>query len=419
MFIIYDLIFILFAAVYAPVLFLRKKWHGGFRQRFGLFSAQELAKWDDRPRIWIHAVSVGEVQVTAGLVSRLRTAYPQHELVMTVVTPTGYQLARQRFGDEVRLLFAPVDLSFVVRKFLRIIRPQIYITAETELWPNMFYALLHLRIPIVLVNGRISERAFGWYRLAKLFFLPLLRRVSAFCVQTAVEARKFIILGARPTSVFVTGNFKFDEISGLVQDVGAGLPVEKGQLVWIAGSTHPGEEEIVLETFRQLRQEFPSLCLVIAPRHIERVRDLEKLINRSGFSTLCLSSGPQALHPETVILVDTIGQLRYLYRYADVVFVGKTLVGYGGQNILEPAFFSRAIIVGPHMENFQNICDIFSGGGGILRIKDQDELLSEMQRLLRDPLQRQTLGETAYRLLARQQGATDKAFAIISQFLLQ
>jgi len=417
MFLIYDLLFIFFAILYFPYVIIRRKWHNGFWARLGFFSRELQARLGSGGKVWIHAVSVGEVIAVAGIFAKIRERYPQHGMVVTVVTQTGYRVAQSKFGTEAVVIYAPLDFSFIVRKYIRIIRPRVYISAETEIWPNIFYALLCRNIPIVLVNGRISDGSFRGYRLFRFLFAPLLRQGSAFCVQSAVDAQRLIILGARPGSVFVCGNFKFDEMPAAPPENMPRLKFPAGQPVWIAGSTHPGEELIVLRVFKKLREEFENLRLVIAPRHAERFAVIKTLVEKEGLCALPFSRGVDSADPRAVVILDTTGHLRYLYADADIVFIGKSLTGQGGQNILEPAYFSKAIITGPRTENFRKINEIFRAGNGLAVVNDQNELFEQMRMLLRDPARRRKMGDNAKALLERNKGAVQKAFEIVSTYI--
>lgn len=417
MFIVYDILCLIFTVLYLPYVLVRGKWHEGFRQRMGFFSDALKHELGEGKKIWFHAVSVGEVMAVRGLVQSLRTRYPGHRIILTTVTQTGYRLAQDKLAPEVKVLYAPLDFSIVVRRFIRVIDPQIYVTVETEIWPNLFYALIKQGVPILLVNGRISDGAFRLYRLTKFLFAPLLRRMSAICVQTAVDAQRFMILGSRSTSVFVTGNFKFDEALTVACGPSSQLRFAPSQLIWIAGSTHPGEEDILLKAFHPLHAEFPLLRLVIAPRHVERTAEVQSLIAKNGLKALLFSQGISSIDAEEIVVIDTIGHLRHLYRQADVVFIGKTLVGRGGQNVLEPAAFGKAIVVGPHMENFRQICAIFLAGDGLVQVRAPDELLARMRELIANPQLRGRIGGAARRLIDRNQGATQKAVEILSRHL--
>ncbi len=415
MVIIYDLIFLVYAIVTLPVLLLKGKWHESFAQRFGSFSAALLARLREKRNLWIHAVSVGEVQAVGGLIKELKKAYPQYQLVLTTVTKTGFELAQQNFAQECLVLYAPVDLSWSVRRFVRNVSPTVYLVAETEIWPNLWLALGKDRIPIVQVNGRISDQAFGRYERIKWLLAPIINKAHLFCMQSERDVKRLVALGALPQKVHLAGNIKFDDVADSVgfhpQDYGL-LPEEP---VWIAGSTHPGEEEIILSVYAQLRAAHPRLRLILAPRHPHRVKEVCHLVESQNFGVRLFSTlSTTRVQADEVIVVDTIGQLRSLYSLATVVFVGKSLRVGGGHNIIEPAFWSKPIVVGPAMQNFQDILDIFLQHQAIRQVADAKDLMKNVSELLANSAERERLGASAKDAIRQYQGATRRIVMALS-----
>lgn len=418
MFFIYDILYFLGFVFYLPVLFFRGKLHAGFKQRFSLLGQELKYRLYQKPNIWFHAVSVGEVLAIVGLVEKICLSHPNHQIVISTVTPTGYTVARQRFRKEDVILFAPLDLGWIVRRFIDAIRPEIFIIAETEIWPNLLRALAQRDIPLIMVNGRISNPSFYRYLRFSFLFERIFRSFRSVCMQSVGDADRIIALGALPKNVVVLGSMKFDDVSVGDTILPARIGFQDDALIWVAGSTHPGEEKIVLEVFKKLKIKFPALSLVIAPRHIERSKDICALIRENGFNAVVFSSlKPQAADSQAVVVVDTIGQLKSFYAMATVVFVGKSLVGEGGQNIIEPAFFGKPMIVGPNMQNFADIVEIFLDARAILQIEHAGQLQEAVDKLLSDRDLRNSLGQRALAVVKKNQGATESIEKIISGFL--
>jgi len=416
--VIYDILYAVFYLLYMPILILKGKWHRGLLHRFGFFPAHVVVKLKNKPNIWFHAVSVGEVQAVLGLIGRFQDSFVQYQPVVTTVTKTGYQLARTKLPSSVVVAFAPLDFSRVVKKYVQIINPRIYITAETEVWPNLFRELAIKNIPNLLVNGRISKKSFMRYYRFRNLFKGVFRNFSHCCVQTDSDAQRLMQLGVHAKRISVVGNMKFDEQKLSSEKITIPDAIGQDYKIWIAGSTHPQEEEIMLRVYKELSHEYRKLRLVIAPRHIERTKEIERLIRHQKLDAILYSKNPQTpLKTTDVLLVDTIGHLRHLYRYASVVFIGKSLKGRGGQNIIEPAFFAKPIIIGPHMENFLKIVDIFKNADAILQISDEIELKNAISDILRFPAKSESLGLAAYNIVLSHQGATTKTLEQIAKIL--
>ncbi len=392
--------------------------------RFGIFPKSIIESLDKKRNIWFHAVSVGEFMAILGLMEKMRARFSGHQIVLSTVTQTGFQLAKSQLKDEDIVIYAPLDLSFIVNRFIDFIDPVIYINAETEIWPNLFLALSHRKVPLVEVNGRISNRSFQRYQWIRFLLSSVLEKVELFCMQSQLDRERIISLGANSSKVILVGHIKFDEpIESEFQpnERDFGPKTNKEEWIWVAGSTHPGEEEIVLKIYQSLKEEFPRLRLIIAPRHIERTLEIENLIQERGYRLLKLSVLLESReffgNDDRILLVDTIGHLRSLYRLAKIVFVGKSLIGVGGQNIIEPAKFGKAIIVGPHMENFKSIVDLFLRSEAIIQVQNEDQLKEEIKELLSQPARLETLGHLAKEVVQNNQGATEKTFKLICDLL--
>ena len=415
--ILYDIAFFIYALFYLPYLVMTRRWYPGFGIRFGFFPFKTRQKLADRKNIWVHAVSVGEVAAAAGLVRRLKTQHPGHGIVCSVTTRAGYELARTQLADTALVIPSPLDCSLTAAAFIRAVRPAVYIAMETELWPNLFRRLYKKGIPIAIVNGRISDKSFGRYHAIKFLFKSTLKKVRVFCMQSDMDAQRVIALGADPGRVRVVGNIKFED--GPTQGQKAGGPgiFKADERVWIAGSTHPGEEELTLAVYRKMLDAGLPWRLVIAPRHVERAPDVMALARRCGFEGRVFSTlTPSApLATAEVLVVDAVGHLRGLYGQASLVFMGKSFRVGGGQNIIEPAFFAKSVIVGPLMENFRDVLARFKEDGAIVQVKDEREFHDAVLALARDEGRRTAMGKKAAAVVGRNKGALSRTLACIQQ----
>lgn len=419
MFIIYDFIFLIFALVYLPLYFLRGKLNRGFLRRLGFLPAQLNL---DRP-IWIHAVSVGEAMAIKEFLGQLRQAYPGKKLVISTVTTTGNKIAQSLVKQGDFLTYLPLDFSFIVKHVLKKVNPCMFIIAETEIWPNLITCLDKLRVPVVTVNGRISDSSYAGYRLIKFLIQPILRMVKQFCVQSDLDALRLTNLGVDKEKIQVTGNVKFDINLNLIS--GADVLAYRAKLwlgqfdkLLVCGSTHPGEEEIIFSAYQELLLGFPNLKLLIAPRHPERSEKVSRLASKRGFLPMFISSISTACPTcmnSPVFILDTIGELLNYYSAADIVFVGGSMVKKGGHNILEPVSLKKPVIFGPHMFNFRVISELFLANQAALRAANSHELASRVKEILNSSLLAEGLVERAYELIIKNRGATHKNIQVIKQ----
>ncbi|NTV29835.1 MAG: 3-deoxy-D-manno-octulosonic acid transferase [Candidatus Omnitrophica bacterium] len=416
MFFLFDLCFLIYILFYLPIMLLRGKWHNGMKARLGFIPDPILDRLRGRRNIWLHAVSVGEVMAVEGMIRRLREQFPDRQIILSVTTRAGHALARRRYADTSLVIWSPLDLSLTVRIFVAAIRPEIYIAAETELWPNLFARLAQERVKILIVNGRISDAAFPRYRLVRGWLKSVLAKVSLFCMQSDLDVRRIVELGAPSERVVNVGNVKFDLTSDLAQASPGELGLEPGKLVWVAGSTHPGEEELVLGVYESLCTQFPDLRLVVAPRHPERAPGIVQMIAKSGLIPILFSTANRKpLGAGEVLVVDTIGHLVQFYSVATVVFVGKSLTVRGGHNIIEPGIFGKPVLVGPHMQNFMDITRAFMDSQAVVQVPDATALRSELERLLASSEERGLLGQRARDVIQRNRGATERTIKIITR----
>ncbi|MEE8348027.1 MAG: 3-deoxy-D-manno-octulosonic acid transferase [Acidobacteriota bacterium] len=372
--------------------------------------------------LWIHAVSVGEVKAAAPLVRAL--AADSRKMFISTTTDTGQSLARSLFANQAQVFFFPLDWQWLCRLHLRRINPSAVLLMETEIWPGFIAAASRLEIPVVLINGRISDRSFRQYRRIRGFLAPLLQTMSHFCMQTRQDKERILKLGAPPERVNQMGNLKYDyqlieipEKTERVTRIEKLLKPTPDHLLWVCGSTRDGEEEILLEVFESLSQEFPALRMLLAPRHPHRAEGISRLVRSLPFNFIRSSQldAPIAAPPEVLIL-DSIGELAYLYQLADVVFVGGSLVNTGGHNIIEAAYFAKPILFGPHMENFREVSSTFLQSYAALQVQSKEDLKAKVHDLLRDASSRRWLGRNARNVIRNNQGAVERTAQIVQQY---
>ncbi|MAT91573.1 MAG: 3-deoxy-D-manno-octulosonic acid transferase [Halioglobus sp.] len=379
-------------------------------ERLGLFRAPV----GGAPSIWVHAVSVGEVHAAAPLVEALLERYPHHVLVFTTTTPAGAARVRALFGARVFHVYLPWDLPGAVRRFLRRVRPQLLVLVETELWPNLVHRARAADCRVLLASARLSaDSAAGYARLGPLL-RGLLREVDIIACQSARDARRFLALGAPAHAVTVCGSLKFDAALAPAADpaVAAG---ERPLLV--AGSTHPGEEEALLQVLARLRAARQDVLLVLAPRHTERADALAQLCRDAGWTVGRRSTGASADSACDVLLLDTLGELPDFYAAAAVAFVGGSLVPRGGQNTLEAAACGVPVVCGPHTANFARVNGLLAAQGALLTVADTRGLAEVMARLLQEPARRAAMGAAGRRAIAARRGARDALLRVIQALL--
>jgi len=411
--------FILYLAL--PLAFLRLWWRG-FRQpgyrRYWRERLGDVRGFDGKaPAIWVHAVSVGEVRAAAPLVNALLQRYPQSPLLLTTTTPTGRDTATQLFGQRARYAYLPWDLPFAVKRFLSSVRPAKAIVMETELWPNLFHQLKRRGIPLYLVNARLSDASLHGYRRVRPLTRSTLACVTGIAAQSEEDMGRFVTLGAARESVHCTGNLKYE--AGLPEDFGRyldSLQRSFGQrgAMWVAGSTHPGEEHVVLAAHRRLLSVNPKCLLWLVPRHPERAAELVLLCEQAGMRVVLYSEflregegrvtcpNPDQLQ---VIVVDVLGVLVYLYGLAPVAFIGGSLVTHGGHNPLEALQAGCAVVSGAHVDNFAEVYRQLDAAGAVTYADDEVSLTKAIENLLGDGELRQQQLAAGEQVLKRNRGA--------------
>jgi 3-deoxy-D-manno-octulosonic-acid transferase len=406
-----------------PLVLMRLAWRGirapaywqRWPERFG-----QVVPTPGKQVIWIHAVSVGEVMAVEPLVHALLRQHPEYFILITTVTPTGSARVTALFGNQVGHVYAPYDLPGAVSRFLEHVRPQLAIVMETELWPNLFHACQRRSVPLLLVNARLSERSVAGYRRVRSLAAGTLSAVTEIAAQSELDASRFRSLGADEDRITVSGNMKFEQrIPPSLRERAAVLRRDwgVGRAVWVAGSTHEGEDEMLLDVFRQLRKQVRGCLLVLVPRHPERFERVAGLCRQRGYHTV-LRSERVPCTPETDVFIgDSMGELALFYAASDVAFIGGSLVFQGGHNLLEPAALGVPVVTGPHVFNFVEICELLLQAGACVKVEDSRELLSILGRWLGDANERHRVGLRGSEVVEKNRGALQAVMAMIDRHL--
>jgi 3-deoxy-D-manno-octulosonic-acid transferase len=424
---IYNVLFTAAFAVTLPYYFLRMYRRGGYRhgfaQRLGWYDQRLRRKIAERRRIWVHAVSVGEVSVALRFMEVWRRARPSAAFVLSTNTSTAHALAERSLHPDDVLVYFPVDLPPVVRPVINMIQPQMLVLTEGEWWPNLIRMVRSRGVPVVLINGRMSESSFRGYRRLRWLFSRVVRMVDLLCVQSQADADRLLALRADPACVHITGSAKYDAAQKdpdsvrKVQEILLAAGLAPTDTFLVGGSTWPGEEAILLDIYSRFKTSHPALRLVLVPRHAERryevmaeIRSLNlKVMQRSR-----MADTTPASEPPDVLLVDTTGELRHFYAVASVIFMGKSLTYHGGQNIIEPAAYGKPIVVGPNMENFTDVVRDFLTADAIIQVPDAEALSVRLGQLLSDGFLRQVYGERAAAVVERKRGSLDRTLDLVA-----
>jgi 3-deoxy-D-manno-octulosonic-acid transferase len=397
------------------------KYVAGLRQRLG-----SVPRVNGKPVIWLHCVSVGETQAARPLAKRLKQQFPHHDLVISTITLTGQNLARDVFrNDAASIFYFPFDWRWTVRRALKAVNPAVVLIMETELWPNFLRECKTRRIPVAVVNGRISRQSYRRYRLIKSFFRQVLSSLSIAVMQSEADAQRLEDLGMPKAKLFTAGNLKFDaelasELSDKTEELRTRFAFDRSVPLILAASTHAPEEQILLESIQKLRQKQP-VRLLLAPRHPERFNEVASLLQKSGLSWTRRTNRPDPNDANaTVVLLDTIGELPATYELADIVFVGGSIVDKGGHNVLEPAAVGATVVTGAHTHNFHAIVELMNEAGALVQLPAlesaaaSDEIAYVFEKLLASPAERQELGRRAKQLITAHQGAADRTIQLIA-----
>ena len=416
--IFYNLLFPLVFLLMLPKFLRRMARRGGYRrhfeQRIGIYGHGTTARLAEGRRIWIHAVSVGELFVALRFIEEYRKEHPEALFVLSTNTSTGHALAEQKLDPRDVLIYFPVDLPVVMNRVFNVIKPLKLILVECEFWPNLVRQAHKRGIPVSLINGRISDSSFKGYMALRPFTRRLLAMIDPVCMQGRQDAERIIAMGARPQTVKTLGTAKYDlpppaaDADAAARAVLKKISVPENALVLLGGSTWPGEEEALCKIYKNLREENQELFLVLVPRHVERRDNVTEVVRTQGLSFALRSQMNSGAAKPDVLIVDTTGELMNFYAAADVVFVGKSLCEHGGQNPIEPALFSKAVVVGPNMENFPSVMDDFLSAKAIRQVADFQTLEKTVAELLADPSARVQIGKAACGVIESHRGVITK-----------
>ncbi len=429
MIMLYNVLLLLVALIavpyYAMIMLFTGKYRNSVSAKFGFWSNPVPNDAKDQPRIWIHAVSVGEVTAAAPIVTALREAIPDACLVVSTSTETGQAMARNIITDASAVIYYPLDFPCVVKKVVERVNPDIVVLTETELWPNFIGACRRRGTKVVMVNGRISPRSYNRYYYTRFFWRNSLRHIDRMGMISATDARRIVDIGMDPKRVSILGNAKYDGLaarvsSALAHEIADKVNIRPAARVWVAGSTHEGEEAVILEVYSKLLITYPDMKLILIPRHIDRGRAVLDLVRDSGYPDCIAMTRINAGQPrkhERVIVVDVIGELFKIYSLATVVYCGGSLVPKGGQNILEAAAWGKMVFYGPSMEDFLDEKAILEEIGAGIPVKNGRELLGAIMTALSDPATLDKKGRAAQAAVAENRGSSRKYAALILKTL--
>jgi 3-deoxy-D-manno-octulosonic-acid transferase len=401
------------------LLFGGERFRAGLWQRLGWYSTNDaILSMAPRP-LWIHAASVGEVMSVRVLTEQLRRRFPDRALILSTSTHTGNLTARQNSAVD-RIIYLPLDLWWTARRALAVFDPAVLIFIETEIWPNLLRQAHRKGVPTILLSGRVSEKGFAGYSRLAWFFKGVFQLLRACGMQSELDRQRIIRLGAAPDRVSISGNLKHATVLNDDRVVGGdvGEPRPAGSWIWVVGSSHRGEEEIVCAAFKTLKERFPHLRMVLAPRHPQRFAEVEKLLIASGVSFEKKSRiGKEREFRHDILFLDTLGDLERFYAGADLAFVGGSLVDAGGHNLLEPARFRKPVLFGPYTSNVRSLARKLKQNGGGFEVRGGEDLVREITVLLTEPQKRWLAGEKAYEVAATDNTVIDESLNIVATYL--
>ncbi len=420
---LYNLLFPLGFLVFLPGYLLKMRRRGNYRrhfgQRFGFYNDDVRSRLGGTLHTWIHAVSVGEVAIALKLAAKLRELDPTFSCALTTTTTTGFAFAEREAPEWMVVLYNPLDFLPIVWRAFAVIRPQRILLVEAEVWPNLAATARTRGVPLALVNARLSARSERRFLKFLPFVVPTFRCLDLVCAQERGDIERWASLGVDRVVIHEVGSIKYDPTE---RESEAILPlrilgsfcIEEARPIFFGGSTHPGEEETLADVFLQLRAEFPGLVLLLAPRHVERTREITARLRQKGLQVGLRSAADigGAAEPDCLLL-DTTGELRMWYAVATVVFIGKSLAAHGGQNPAEPILAGKPVVFGPHMENFSTLASSLVAQDAAVQVRDDVELVARAAELLRDPARRRQLVQNAERVLAVHQGATERTARLV------
>jgi len=428
---LYNILFAIFFILSSPYYFVRMRrrgnWQKGFVERFGRYDTKLKQAITNRDTLWMHAVSVGEVNVCTQLIRALEPRLPNLKIVVSTTTTTGMGELRRKLPHHIGKIYYPIDRRLYVTRALNTIRPEAIVLVEAEIWPNFLWRARDLGMPVFLVNARLSDRSYRGYKRFGFLFKPLFASLSGIGAQNEADAAKLRDLGCRLDAIHIVGSLKFDaaklderrllDVPALLRQVG----VRPGARLIVGGSTHPGEETILAGQFLRLRSRFPDLFLVLVPRHFERSREVGRELGALGLKFAYRSElmAHTWFEPGEIecLVVNTTGELKYFYEHATIIFVGKSLAAQGGQNPIEPGALGKAMVFGPNMQNFAEVVRDFLEQKGAVQVRDSAELERVLGELLAEEPRRDQLGRNALKVVRENLGAIDRTADMIVEHL--
>jgi 3-deoxy-D-manno-octulosonic-acid transferase len=437
---LYNILFVIFFVLSSPFYLIKMRrrgkaqldkgnfdWTKGFSQRFARYDARLKQALTNRHTLWMHAVSVGEVNVCTQVIKALEPRLPNLKIVVSTTTTTGMERLQNVLPSHISRIYYPLDLRKWVSRALNTVRPEAIVLVEAEIWPNFLWKAVDMKTPLFLVNARLSQRSFPRYKLAGFVFRRLFGAFTGVAAQNEADAERLKQLGCRPEAIRVVGSLKFDaaklderrllDVPGMFRQLG----VPPGAKVIVGGSTHDGEDTVLAEQFLRLQKNFPDLFLVLVPRHFEFCQEIGKRLAGAGvkfaYRTEIVASTQYRPGEIQCLLVNSTGELKYFYEHATVVFIGKSLTAKGGQNPIEPAALGKPVLFGPNMSEFADIVRNFLEEDGAIQVQNKEELERAFEKLLADPARREELGKNALKVVHQNLGAIDRTVDMIVQHL--
>lgn len=407
--------------VYVLPRLIKGKYRKGISERFGLYPDEIRRIADGRP-IWIHAVSVGEIISITPLVISLKEKFPNVPIVVSTITETGREVAI-RMGKADAVVYFPVDLRSCIKRALTIVNPRLIMIAETEFWLNFIWQAGEAKIPLFLINGRISDRSYRKYNWIRPLLRNAFRSFTGFFMQSDLDAKRIISLGAPKEKVTISGNIKYDRYikkisQEEIEDVKKSLPFNESEKIFIAGSTHRGEEEIIVNVLARLRNKHPSLKLIIAPRHPERTDEVEEILKKYKFNWKRRSIEDDTEDVD-VLIIDTVGELSKIYAVGKIIFIGGSLISHGGHNPIEAAIFEKPVITGPYINNFRDVYEHLLNSQAAMIVRNGDELYEAVSFLLENEDKLLRMGNTAKKCIEERMGVVNRIVDSIEKFVSQ
>jgi 3-deoxy-D-manno-octulosonic-acid transferase len=437
---LYNILFIIFFILSAPFYFIKMRhrgqaqlektkfdWKKNFTQRFARYDSRLKQAITNRHTVWMHAVSVGEVNLLTHIIKALEPRLPNLKIVVSTTTTTGMERLQKVLPSHISRIYYPLDLRKWVSRALNTVRPEAIVLVEAEIWPNFLWKAMDMKIPLFLVNARLSQRSFPRYKMAGFIFRRLFGAFTGVAAQNQEDAERLKQLGCRPEAVRVVGSLKYDaakldekrmlDVLGMLGQLG----VPAGAKVIVGGSTHDGEDMVLAEQFLRLRQKFPDLFLVLVPRHFEFSQEIGKRLASAGikfaYRTEIVENTKYRPGEIQCLLVNSTGELKYFYEHATLVFIGKSLTADGGQNPIEPAALGKPVLFGPNMSNFADVVQNFLEADAAIQVRDKEELGQMFEKLLADPARREQLGQNARKVVHQNLGAIDRTVEMIVRHL--